>query len=97
MARIIEQADRASNTATGATYSWILDQAKKSVDLAPNLIGAGWKWVPGRKIPFLGVFGDSVFVTNDPDLAARTATRFNLDIISDGSHKVLGVPALLCR
>lgn len=75
--RMTEQADV---TGTKVTYSWLLDAPyamRKQLD--------GWKWIKGA-----GCKG--CYVTNDSDLALKTASRFKLSIKSNGTHEVHDVP-----
>lgn len=85
--KIYEQADKSSSAPMGAIYSWILDGVRRKDALWSNLSAAGWKWTKGRP---------GCFVTNDPELVARTANSLLVDVVSNGTHEVLGVPVCLC-
>lgn len=72
--------EQADVTGTNVTYSWLLD--------APYAVRNdlhGWKWLKGA-----GCKG--CYVTNDSEIALRTAVKFKLNIKSNGTHEVHAVP-----
>ena len=87
MAKIYEQAYIA-NPAGGTyrpVYSWILD----GVSHRRNSELSGWTWIRGCG-------GRGCYTTTDQELVADTANRIGVDVVSNGTHEVLGVPVLLC-
>jgi hypothetical protein len=81
--RIYEQADESEKAPCGAIYSWIATALKGH--MRRSLTQAGWK-----------PLGRSDAATNDPELAAATAVRYNVDIMSNGTHQRFGAAGLLC-
>jgi len=66
-------------------YSWLLGAPRQyKNDL--NSKFPGWVWIPGRR----GIKG--CFVTENYELAVRTAEFWGLVISSNGSHAELGLP-----
>lgn len=94
--RLYEQADRGVPMSAPASgfrgiqpaagefvYSWMLEGNPYSQK--KKMAAIGWKWIPG-----VGCRG--CYTTNNAATAAMAATKLDLAIESNGTHKAIGAP-----